>query len=190
MSHDNIEIEIRIALDSDSFLQLAERVANSGRPKSSRRQVDEYFTPSHRNFVAPEFPFEWLSIRERDGTFILNYKHFHPENVPVTDYCDEFEVRTQNGHELRNILSALDFSSLVTVEKKRDTYVCDDEFEVSFDTVKDLGYFVEIEVLKDFGSIEVAREKLIKFAEGLGIDASKNDNRGYPFLLMAKRGLI
>jgi predicted adenylyl cyclase CyaB len=78
----------------------------------------------------------------------------------------------------------------VTVEKKRDTYVCEDEFEVSFDTVKDLGYFVEIEVLKDFGSVEGAREKLIKFAERLGIDASKNDNRGYPFLLMAKRGLI
>jgi len=190
MSHDNIEIEIRIALDSDSFLEITEKVTKFGRLKSSSRQVDEYFTPSHRNFVAPEFPSEWLSIRGRDGIFILNYKHFHPENVPITDYCDEFEVRTQDGEELRKILCALDFSNLVTVEKERDTYVCDDEFEIALDTVKDLGHFVEIEVLKDFGSVEVSRKKLIKFAERLGIDVSKNDNRGYPFLLMAKRGLI
>lgn len=190
MSLNNIEIEIRVELDSDAFSLLATNIARVGKLTKRVRQVDSYLTPRHRNFTEPAFPFEWLSIRERDGAFILNYKHFHPENVPVTDYCDEFEVRTTNGPELRKILSFLDFRNLVTVEKSRETYVLDDAFEIALDTVTDLGYFVEVEVLKDFGSIEAARGQLIEFCQRLNIDASKNDNRGYPYLLMKKRGLV
>ena len=64
-----------------------------------------------------------------------------------------------------------------------------DEFEIGLDTVKDLGFFIEIESIKDFGSVEKTRKKIFEFAELLGIDHSR-ELRGYPFLLMKKKGLI
>lgn len=190
MSEHGIEIELRVSLDKASFHSLKDEISRIAAPAIKMTQVDEYFTPLHRNFVKPQYPYEWLSIRNRDGAYILNYKHFHPENVPVTDYCDEYEVQTKNGESLREIFIALGFSRLVTVEKYREVYVYNDEFEIAFDDVHDLGWFIEIEVLGSIESVAEARKRLMSFANGLGIDVSKNDNRGYPYLLMVKRGLI
>ena len=156
----------------------------------STKQIDEYLTPIHRNFVEPKFPFEWLSIRRRGEKVILNYKHYYPENVEITTHCDEFESEVKNPEQLEKIFSTLDFKKLVTVEKEREIYVYNDEFEIALDKVKDLGLFIEIEAIKDFGSVEETREKLFEFAKNLGIDITKTDKRGYPYLLMKKKGLI
>lgn len=189
MPHNDTEIEIKINLDKESFSKVREKVENTAKFVKKIRQVDEYFTPAHRNFVEPKFPFEWLSIRERGGKAILNYKHWLPENAEVHTHCDEFETELANPGAMRKIFSALDFKKLVTVDKEREAYTYEDEFEIALDIVKDLGYFIEIETMKDFGSIEKARKKLFEFAKILGVDISNPDLRGYPFLLMEKNGI-
>jgi adenylate cyclase class 2 len=190
MVNNNIEIEIKIPLDEDIFFKVKEKLQKIAKFVKKSKQIDEYFTPAHRDFVEPKFPFEWLSIRKRGNKIILNYKHYYPENVEVTTHCDEFETEIKDPEQLEKIFSVLDFKKLVTVEKERETYICNDEFEIVLDKVKDLGFFIEIEAIKDFGSIENTREKLFEFAKNLGIDVSKTDKRGYPYLLMKKKGLI
>ncbi|GEM_PF-3640113 len=49
---------------------------------------------------------------------------------------------------LEKIFSALDFKKLITVDKKREVYLYKNEFEIAFDEVKNLGYFIEIEAKK------------------------------------------
>jgi adenylate cyclase, class 2 len=190
MANNSIEIEIKIPLSDSAFLQVKEKLKKIAAFEKTSQQTDEYFTPSHRNFVGPKFPFEWLSIRKRAGRVIVNYKHFHPENVEITTHCDEFETEIKNPEQMEKILSALDFRSLVTVEKEREVYIFNDEFEIGLDTVRELGHFIEIEAIKDFGSVDDARRRLFDFAKKLGIDISKTDKRGYPFLLMEKKGLV
>lgn len=190
MSHNDTEIEIKIKLDENSFLKIKEMVENTAKFVKKVRQVDEYFTPAHRNFVEPKFPFEWLSIRERGGKAILNYKHFLPEDAEVHTHCDEFETELANPGAMRKIFSALDFKKLVAVDKEREVYTYEDEFEIALDVVKELGYFIEIETMKDFGTVEEARKKLFDFARILGVDVSNPDLRGYPYLLMEKNGLV
>lgn len=188
MAANDTEIEIKIPVDKDTFFKVREKL--KGNPVKKTHQKDDYFTPSHRNFVEPEFPFEWLSIRKRGDNFILNYKHFYPENVKTCTHCDEFETEIKNPEKIEKMFSALDLKKLVTVEKEREAFRHKDEFEIALDSVKDLGYFIEIEALKDFGSVELTREKLFEFAKNLGIDVSNPDKRGYPFLLMEKKGLV
>ncbi len=190
MPHNDTEIEIKIKLDEDLFSRVKEKVQNTAKFVKKVRQSDEYFTPAHRNFVEPKFPFEWLSIRKRGDKAILNYKHFHPENAETTTHCDEFEAELADPDGMKKILESLDFRSLVTVDKEREVYTYNDEFEIALDIVKNLGHFIEIEAMKDFGSAERAREKLFGFAKILGVDASNPDLRGYPFLMMEKSGLV
>ena len=64
------------------------------------------------------------------------------------------------------------------------------EIEIDLDYIHELGYFIEIEALVDFGGIEETRKKIFEFAKELGIDTSNKVNRGYPYLLMKKRGLL
>ena len=184
------EIEIKIRIDREKLNEVRRKLEKIARFEKSVRQRDEYFTPSHRNFVAPRFPYEWLSIRKRGDKAFLNYKHFYPESGEVKTHCDEFEVEIKNPEQLRKIFLALDFKKLVTVEKTREIYIYDERFEIALDVVKDLGYFIEIEALKDFGGVEATRRELFEFAKSLGIDTSKTDKRGYPYLLMERKGLI
>ncbi len=190
MSHNDTEIEIKIKLDEGAFLKVRENVQNSAKFVKKVRQIDEYFTPAHRNFVEPRFPFEWLSIRKRGDKTILNYKHFVPENAEVHTHCDEFETEIKNPEGLKKIFSAINLKPLVTVDKERETYDYNGEFEIALDVVKDLGHFIEIEAMKEFGTVEKAREKLFKLAKSLGVDTSNPDLRGYPFLMMEKKGLV
>ncbi|MBW2977861.1 class IV adenylate cyclase [Candidatus Woesearchaeota archaeon] len=183
------EIEIKFKLDEDSFLKIKEKIKKISKFVKISKQKDEYFTPSHRNFMAVKYPFEWLSIRERGSKTILNYKHFYPENVKEFTHCDEVEHEVGDAAQLKKIFSALDFKSLVIVEKEREVYNYND-FEIGMDTVKEAGHFIEIEAKKDFGSVEKTREKLFEFAKSLDIDISKADNRGYPYILMKIKGLI
>ena len=190
MSNNNIEIEIKIPLDEKTFFKVKEKLEKIAKFVKNSHQIDEYLTPAHRNFLEPEFPFEWLSIRKRDDKVVLNYKHYYPENVEITTHCDEFETEIKNLDQLEKIFSVLNFKKLVTVEKEREVYVYNDEFEIALDKVKELGHFMEIEAIKFFGSVEATREKLFEFAKNLGIDISKTDKRGYPYLLMKKRKLV
>jgi predicted adenylyl cyclase CyaB len=191
MANEHIEIEIKIPLDENSLLKVKEKLKKIARFEKSSKQIDEYFTPTHRNFVEPEIPLEWLSIRRRGDKNILNYKHWYLfGNSEVATHCDEFETEIKDSNQLKKIFSVLDFKKLVTVEKEREIYVYKDEFEISLDRVKELGHFIEIETIKNLGNIEETRKKLFEFAKDLEIDISKTDKRGYPYLLMKKKGLI
>jgi len=190
MASNDVEVEIKIQLDTATFSQIKERLKQLATFVKASQEVDDYYTPAHRDFLAPEFPFEWLRIRNKAGKTILNYKHWHPENTPHTTHCDEFETEVAKPEQLHKIFSALELKKMITVDKIRETYHYKDEFEIALDTVKELGHYIEIEALKDFGGIETTREKLLAFAQQLGIDASQVDKRGYPFILMEKKGLL
>lgn len=190
MAFDNTEIEIKIPLDKNEFLKVREKLNKVAQFVQKMQQRDEYFTPAHRNFVEPKFPFEWLCIRRRGNKTTLTYKHWYPENAELKTHCDEFETEIKDADQLEKIFSSLNFKKLVTVEKEREIYIYNNELEISLDIVKELGYFIEMEAIKNSGTVEETREKEFEFAKNLGIDISKTDKRGYPFLLMKKKGLI
>lgn len=184
------EIEVKIPIEEDVFYSLRELIKSNSVFLKKINQSDEYFTPAHRNFVGIKYPYEWLRIGRRGDKIQLNYKHFYPENVEIFTHCDEYETEIQNENQLLKILTAMNFKKLVTVEKERETYLYNNIFEIAFDTVKDLGYFIEIEAKKDLGSIEETKNRILEFAKTLGLDISKADQRGYPYLAMEKMGFI
>jgi len=186
----NIEIEIKISVDDDAFFKVKQKLNSIAKFVKRTHQIDKYFTPAWRDFMEHEFPFEWLSIRKRSDEAFVNYKHWYPENAETATHCDEFETQIEEPDQMEKIFSALDFRKLVTVEKEREVYVYNEEIEVAFDKVNELGHFIEIEALEVLGDVEATREKLFKFARYLGIDVSRADKRGYPFMLMKKKGVI
>jgi len=190
MAHNNIEVEIKLKLTETQFVAVKDRLCKIATAKKDSSQADEYFTPAHRNFLDYDYPYEWLRIGQRGGKTILNYKHFHPENTMPFTHCEEFETEVTSPERLQKIFSSLDIKPLVTVDKKRESFAYKDEFEVALDTVKELGHFMEIEAMKDFGSIEETRKRLQSFAESLGVDPKTSVERGYPYLLMEKKGLL
>ncbi|MFA6322001.1 MAG: class IV adenylate cyclase [Candidatus Buchananbacteria bacterium] len=190
MAFDNTEVEIKLALTEEEYFRLTNLLAKITSNQKESKQIDEYFTPANRNFLDPKFPCEWLSLRQRGEKIILNYKHWWPEGQETFTHCDEIEVKVVDYSQTKKALETLGIKSLVTVVKVRLTYNYQNEFEIFLDSVNDLGWFIEIEALKNFGSIQTTRQKLFELAEQLGCDISQPDKRGYPYLLLKKKGLI
>jgi len=187
MTPNNQEIELKFAISSSEFQRLLALLPKTATFVKKNSQVDTYYNAPDHNFLAPQHPHEWLSIRKRGNKTILNFKHWHPEGQEIFTHCDEYE--SEVSEQMEKILEELNFSRLITVEKERTVFVTG-EFEIALDNVKELGYYIEIEALKLFNTIDETRAKLFEFARGLGLDVSKTDGVGYPYLLLKKKGLI
>ncbi|MBN2330360.1 MAG: class IV adenylate cyclase [Candidatus Aenigmarchaeota archaeon] len=191
MSFGNTEIEIRFKLSEEEFLQLRERLSKIAEFKKRSVQKDDYFSPSHRDFLDAEFVNEWLSIRRRGGKAKLNYKFWYLDKDSESGtHCDEFETDVENPESLEKIFAALNMRKLISVQKEREVYTYKGEYEIAFDKVKGLGFFMEIETIKDFGSVEKARAGLLDFAKTLKLDRLEPEKIGYPHMLLKMRGEI
>jgi len=185
MSNNEREIELRFPLHNPQevieFLNNNAIITNKG-----LAQKDSYFNPAHKDFLGVKYPFQWLRIRETPKGCSLDYKHFHPENVEKTDYCDEFQSRVENANTIRKILTMLDFKESVVVDKTRSTWLFKD-VEIAIDNVKSLGIFMELEAKKDFENPKQAKAYLYEILKELNAKVGEEDIRGYPFKIIEKQ---
>jgi adenylate cyclase class 2 len=191
MENKDTEIEIKIQINEKEYQEIKNKLKNIANFIDKSFQKDIYFTPFHRDFTKPKTKriHEWLRIRKTKDKNSINYKHFHPDNAEIFTHCDEIETEINSIDKIEKIFLALDFKHIITVDKEREIYQ-NKEFEIALDSIKELGYFIEIETLIDFGSVKTAREKLFEFAKTLGLKNLKELNIGYPQLLMKKKGIL
>lgn len=186
----NIEIEIKVRIDEQVYKRCKEYLSKNGNFIGSNREIDQYFNASHKNFLAPEYPYEWLRLRKKDTKITLNYKHWYPINSPVSTHCDELETEISNYDSLVQIFKAVGISQLIIVDKSREKFLYRDFLEIALDDVKELGWFIEIEFVGPKTSISNAHTEILKLAQLLDLDLTKRDNRGYPYLVLEKKDLL
>ncbi|MEV6974961.1 class IV adenylate cyclase [Kitasatospora sp. NPDC093806] len=160
--------------------KLTARGAAAGRPT---RQVDTYYNAPHRDFLGQEVVSEWLRVRVEDGAASLNFKRFHPLAAPVKTHCDEYESTVADPEAVRRLLSSLDFAELTVVDKTREEWHVDG-IAVAFDTVADLGDFVEFEFKGEADTVDQATARLDAFIAALEIGLGPRIHLGYPHLTL------
>lgn len=192
MAFDDKEVEIKLEVTAAELERVAAELARTAKPVKTATQTDHYYSPTHNSYVAHKYPYEWLSVRERQTKCLLNYKHFYPEGAEQHDYCDEYEVAIDDPDTARKMLEALGFKHLVTVKKTRSEFVVGTDFTIALDLVEGLGEFIEVEALHGTGSgVRGARTAVRTFAENqLKLDLTRADPRGYPYQLLRKAGKI
>lgn len=182
LNTNDVEIEIKIKLSEKEYKNLKNNLEKIAEYDKVTIQKDEYYTPEYRDFTKEKYPFEWLSIRERGGKNILNYKHYYPEGAEKHERCDEFEVFLDSSEKMKKIFERLNIKSFAIINKKRYTYMYKNKYEIALDEVKDLGYFVEIEVKKIEWDYKTERKEVCRIAkEELSLELSNIDLRGYPY---------
>ena len=173
----DVETEIKIKITESEYKIINEFMnKNSEILKENNRQLDTYYQPSYRKFLNDNEINEWLRIGKRGNKTILNYKNWH-DNM----YCDEYEVEIDNSEILDKIFNIIGLEKIAVVDKKRNTFLYLDKYEIALDYVKNLGYYIEIEV-KNYSKNPVDEySDLLILAKKLNLNLDNIDKRGYPY---------
>ena len=179
----DIEIEIQVKIEnSDHLIEFLKKEAEF---KKEKHQIDDYFTPCHKNFIKEKPVREWLRIRNEGDKSFINYKNWHYDENGRGNYCDEYETEIERPEQMEKILKSLDFKLLTTVDKLRKTWTYKD-YEIDLDFVKDLGDFVEIEYIGSNEAVDPKEitDEMINFLKELQCGKIEINYVGYPFQLL------
>ena len=156
------ETEIKIELSQKEYLNLKLLLKNK---ISDIFQIDTYYQTNKPNC--------YLRIRNIGNKNIITYKKSQK------NYCNELEVEIDDAFNMDKILEALDFKQLAIIEKQRVTYNYLNKYEIALDNVKNLGYFIEIEIKKYEFEQEEEYQKLLQLAKDLGLNLKNIAHKHY-----------
>ena len=180
----NIETEIKIKLEENEYNRLKNFFQNNAKFINEINQVDTYYQPTYRKFIPENINdkvSEWLRIGKRGNKTILNYKNWYEK------YCDEYEVEIDDEKNLEKIFKVLGLEQITIVDKTRLTYLYLDKYEIALDIVKELGYFIEIEIKRYDKSPFEEYDELLIISKELNLNLSNIDKRGYPYYMIAQK---
>ena len=163
------EIEIKLKVDKDEYSRVLNIIEKHSTNKGNVKQIDTYYT-----LIDKEFNHEWLRVRNENGKYIFNYK----KKINNSHY-EKYDVLIDNINNLNIILSALGVQSIGTINKNRIIYIYKDKYEFSFDTVEDVGTFIEIELINKSEDLEKDFCDLLNVLENLKIDLNIVERKKY-----------
>lgn len=174
-------LNLEIVLQEIDKLQLEKR-------KDNEIQSDSYYTPFHKNFLEQNIVSEWFRIRETAHKCSMNFKQWLPIGAEIQNQCNEYETIIEDAFAVKKTLDLLDFRKIIIVNKKRNSWVCDD-VEISIDSVENLGDFIELEAIKEISDeqIDLMHQKFDILLNRIHAKVGERDHRGYPYLLIEKK---
>ena len=166
--YDNkVELELKLKVDNDTYKKVLKRFNSTSSEKLE--QIDTYYIPKFKDFND-----EWLRIRNENGKNILSYKKRLEDN-----YREEIETIIDNYNNLHLILTNLGFQVKGRVTKNRIKILYKDKYEFSFDDVKNIGLFIEIEVKKIEYSVIEEIDNLYKILNDFSLSIDLIDSKKY-----------
>lgn len=163
------EIEIKLKVNEEEYSRILNIIKNNSVNKRNVNQIDTYYT-----LINKKLNQEWLRIRNENGKYIFNYK----KKIDNSHY-EKYDVLIDNFNNLNIILNTLGSKQIGTINKNRIIYIYEDKYEFSFDIVKDIGMFIEIELINKSNDFEKDFFDLLNLLEDLKIDLNIIDRKKY-----------
>lgn len=163
------EIEIKLKVNEEEYSRILNIIKNNSVNKRNVNQIDTYYTLTNKKLNQ-----EWLRIRNENGKYIFNYK----KKIDNSHY-EKYDVLIDNFNNLNIILNTLGSKQIGTINKNRTIYIYKDKYEFSFDIVKDIGIFIEIELINKSNDFEKDFFDLLNLLEDLKIDLNIIDRKKY-----------
>jgi len=165
-----LEVEVKYR-NADRAATVATLLDWGARLVQDRLEVDLYFQAPDRDLKATD---EAFRVRRVGAKNYLTYKG--PKRDTETKTRTEIEVPLAEGDsaaaDAERLFLALGFKPVATVRKKRRVYQFERDgfdMEACFDSVDQVGDFVELEILAEEAQYELAKSTLLAAAAELGL---------------------
>jgi len=148
-----------------------------------KHQIDTYLSPPHKSLIGQTL---YLRVRHDKLSGKARFEYDIGLKESGASLAEEYEVEIDNPETMLTILNKLNFVVDAVIDKKRLTYKLE-SFIIVLDDVKELGRFMEIELLDT--DYEEAEQKINQLYEKLGV--SKQDiltcRQNYFDMMIAKK---
>ncbi len=181
-----LEIEMKFAVDNLRQVEDMLRQQTTSEPEQ-RADADRYFNAPDRDFAKTD---EALRLRSIGSKNFITYKG--PKIDAQTKTRTELELPLPEGphvpEQFGRLLQHLGYRFVAQVEKCRTIYHLRRaafDLEVCLDDVRDVGTYVELEIVAPAEQLDAARAALLEVAGELGL--TRSERRSYLQLLLEKR---
>lgn len=182
------EIEILISFDNskEEVLNILSKFEYCG----EKEIYDTYYEEESRENLKPEKNLrikEIFRVRRIDEDCMITYKKNHFEGNRWT-YSDEYETKAENYQMIEKIIEMLGFQIQIVVHNKRKFYRYRD-YEITFEEVENLGYFIEVERLIRDDQVDPLKIKaeIRKFISTLGLKNVRELDYGKNQLMLREK---
>lgn len=185
----NKEIEVKMLLSPVQIEQfkawLASNAQYLGQERHTEYYLDNpknsfYFYDQKKGFIDALGTLKIRCTEKRDSV-CYKYRHIDPK-TGLTTHRDEYESFVANGEQMLSLFETLGYTDKILIQKLRTLYLFDC-FEVSFDEVKGIDTFVEVELKKDVESVQAGVALIYDFLKTHGIDHFVQVERSYVHML-------
>ena len=165
-----MELELKYEVDKD----YTKNLENLGFIyKKEKHQIDTYYYIQKDKI--------YLRIREDLKSDKCSFD-FHEVISDLETKETEINLSKEEADKMAYALKGLGYKEVCIIDKKRKVFQ-KEEIEIVLDDVKDLGSFLEIEIVKEKGSAEDIKH-LKEIAQSLGLNDTALRPGGYPDFLM------
>ena len=183
-----IEILVEVFSSPEEVIKVLEKFEFLG----VKDTIDIYYYDPLRNNLKPNSNMqidECLRLRMKNEMRTLTYKVDNFDENGKWLYSDEYETEIENDNMLKEIIKLLGLKELLTINNSKRTYKYND-YEIVFETVKDLGYFLEVEYCtKEEVDVKEVKKEIQKFIDSLNLSVSKELNMGKPEMMIRKNNI-
>ena len=178
----NEEVEIKVKIQNPQ--ETESKILSIAKFIKQKQQIDQY-TDAKNLFFGQNPISEYLRVRTEGNKSILGYHycHFNPDGSLLK--TDEYEIEVNDSQMAVTILEKIGFEIIVTVTKTRSVYETDD-YEITLDHIKELGYFLELEYKGNSTDFNKTKEEMYKFLDNLEILYEQVPEGGFPDLIYKK----
>lgn len=170
------EVEAKVPLSKADFERLRKELPTVAKKKGSVLNLDRYYANS-KQFS--------LRIRERNGKGLLNLKSKTREGG--IELNQEVEIPITSAKEFDALLRKMKITHYISKQKDSILFKKGD-FQIELNTVKGLGYFLEIEtIVKSKADLKKAKAGLLAIFKSLGFSEKDFEKKYYLELLEEKR---
>ncbi|MHA2225807.1 MAG: class IV adenylate cyclase [Candidatus Hodarchaeales archaeon] len=187
-----MEIELKIPLEpyftsEDIISHISEKLRL---PSEKFTQEDTYFQSPIRNFWLSDEALRIRRIYSESGNINVEISYKGPKQSENMKIREEITLGVSNSDTAMKILEKIGFQQFTTIKKERINWY-DQEVTISFDTVEDLGPFLEIEIVEsseNIQNISKSKAKIIQLAQTILPEWSgENERRSYLELKIIKQ---
>lgn len=165
---DKLEVELRAKVDQSILRKILASV------EVESEEHDQYFR------YAPETNKDWVvRIRQKQERFFLTFKSSKKFGEGAWSEVNT-EISQEASKLFRDFFLSNGFILDVEISKYRKTFHIEG-LEVNVDEIKDLGMFIEAEIMTD--DIETGKRKILNLFRSLGIEEDQITAKGYVALM-------